>query len=166
MTIRSIFSVLLFLTFVACSSQKTAPVKDETQAKVDKAEIRTRLELVVELGAVIEESNLSSADKAYLMEKFEKSAKDMVIGLAEQNKVVSAMINNLSLKNNEGMQTKRDLQKRFEDLEKENSKRRSAILNEIINTLQGRVDQEKIDKINQAFSDLGFIIIETTTKKK
>lgn len=166
MAIRSFISVLLLMSFVACSSQKTKPLKDETQAKVDKAEIRSRLELVVELGAVIEESNLSSADKAYLMEKFEKSAKDMVMGLAEQNKVVSAMINNLSLKNNEGMQTKGDLQKRFEDLEKENSKRRTAILKEIINSLQGRVDQKKIDKINQVFSQRGFIIIETTNKQK
>ncbi len=166
MTIRSFFNFISLLTLVACSSQRNAPIKDETQAKVDKAEIRTRLELVVELGAVIEESNLSSADKAYLMEKFEKSAKEMVVGLAEQNKVVSAMINNLSLKNNEGMQTKRDLQKRFEDLEKENSQRRSDILKEIINSLQGRVDQAKIDKINQVFSERGFIIIETSTKKK
>jgi len=100
------------------------------------------------------------------MKKFEKAAQEMLMSLAEQNKVVSALINNLSLKNNEGMQTKRDLQRRFEELEKENSKRRLAILKEITNTVQGRVDKEKIDKINRALSQRGFIIIEATNKHK
>ena len=166
MAIRSFFAVLFLVTLVACSSEKTKPLPDETQAKVDKAEIRTRLELVVELGTIIEESKLSPTEKDYLMKKFEKAAQEMLMSLAEQNKVVSALINNLSLKNNEGMQTKRDLQKRFEELDKENSKRRLAILKEITNTLQGRVDKEKIDKINRALSQRGFIIIEATNKHK
>ena len=98
MTIRSFFTFLFLVTLVACSSEKTKSLPDETQAKVDKAEIRTRLELVVELGTIIEESNLSSAEKDYLMKKFEKAAQEMLMSLAEQNKVVSVLINNLSLK--------------------------------------------------------------------
>lgn len=151
---------LIFL--VACSSQSNKPLSRESQEKVDRAEVKSKLELVIELGAVIQESDLNSRDKALLMEKFESFVKDMAMRLAEQNKVVSALINNLSSTSAEGMKIKNDLERRFEQIEKENSKKRMNMMTEITNTLQGKVSADKIEKINQVLSQKGFLIIQAT----
>jgi hypothetical protein len=88
------------------------------------------------------------------------------LGQAEQNKVVSAFINNLSSTNKASMSNMRAYLKRFEEVERENSKRRDAILKEIGEGIQGRIDQEKIEKINQLLNQRGFIIIQSMEVEK
>jgi hypothetical protein len=155
----------LFL-LIACSGEKTQSSKEEIQANVEKEELKSRLELVVELAAVIEASKLTDKEKDALIRKYEDSIKNIVLGQAEQNKVVSAFINNLSSTNKASMSNMRAYLKRFEEVERENSKRRDAILKEIGEGIQGRIDQEKIEKINQLLNQRGFIIIQSMEVEK
>ncbi len=157
---KSISLITLFL-LIACSSEKTQSDKEEIQANVEKAELKSRVELVIELGAVIEESKLTDKEKDTLIRKFEDFIKNIVMGQAEQNKVVSAFINNLSTTDKASMSNMRAYLKRFEEIDRENSKKRNAMLKEIGEAIQGRIDQEKIEKINQLLNQRGFIIIQS-----
>jgi hypothetical protein len=162
---KSLSLIALFL-LIACASEKTQSSKEEIQANVEKEELKSRLELVVELAAVIEASKLTDKEKDTLIRKYEDSIKNIVMGQAEQNKVVSAFINNLSATNKASMSNMRAYLKRFEEVDRENSKRRNAILKEIGEGLQGRIDQEEIEKINQLLNQRGFIIIQSIEVEK
>lgn len=166
MKICNSISLMALFLLIACSGEKTQSSKEEIQANVEKEELKSRLELVVELAAVIEASKLTDKEKDALIRKYEDSIKNIVLGQAEQNKVVSAFINNLSSTNKASMSNMRAYLKRFEEVERENSKRRDAILKEIGEGIQGRIDQEKIEKINQLLNQRGFIIIQSMEVEK
>jgi hypothetical protein len=161
---KSLTLISLFLIF-ACS-HSTQSNKEEIQANVEKAELKSKLELVIELAAVIEGSKLSDKEKDTLIRKYEDFIKKIVSGQAEQNKIVSAFINNLSTKDPASMSNMRAYLKRFEEVDRENSKLRNAMLKEIGEKIQGRIDQEKIEKINQLLNQRGYLIIQTMEEEK
>ena len=161
MIFRNYFAIFTLAFLIACSSQTSKPVSQEAQAHIDKAEVKTRLELIVELGAVIQESDLNLRDKDFLMKKFEDFVRDMVMRMAEQNKVTSALINNLSSANAEGMKIQKDLIRRLKEIDQENSEKRIRMVTEISNSLQGKISAEKIAKINALLAQKGFVIIQT-----
>lgn len=164
MFILKSLGLLCLLFLVACASQGSKPLSKESQTKVENAQFRTRPELARELAFVIQESDLKSDEKAELIAKFEKFVEKMAVNLIEQNKIVSALINNLSSADHNGMKAKADLLRRFEGIERDSTNRRVAMVDEIVSKLQGKVSANKIEKINVLLNVRRFLILEEAHK--
>ena len=164
MIFKKSLGLLPLIFLVACASSSSKPVPKETQVKIDQAQFRTKPELVRELVVVIESSDLKSDEKADLIGKFEKFVHKMAVNLIEQNKMVSAFINNLSSTDHKGMKTKAELIKGYQTLDRDSHDRRVAMINEIGNKLQGKISAENIEKINILLNVRRFLIIEDAMK--
>jgi hypothetical protein len=164
MIFRKSLGLLSLIFFVACASSGSKPLEKETQIKVEKAQFRTKPELVKELVVVIESSDLKSDEKAELMGKFEKFVQKMAVNLIEQNKIVSALINNLSSSDHKGMKIKADLLRKYEGIERDSTNSRVAMVKEIGSKLQGNISADKIEKINALLNLRRFLILEEAKK--
>lgn len=164
MSFKKLVALLSLFFLVACASQDSKPLPEESQKKVEEAQFRTKPELAGELALVIENSDLKSSDKDELLRAFEKFVEQMATNLIEQNKIVSAIINNLSSVDSAGMKAKADLIRRYEAIEKDSTNKRMAILNKIAGSLQGKISAEKIEKINALLNVRRFLIIESIKK--